>query len=412
MSVMLHCDLNNFYASVECMLNPSLRDIPVAVCGSAKNRHGIVLAKNQIAKNHGVKTGETIWQAMQKSPKLVVVSPHYKEYYIYSGLVSDIYKQYTDLVEPFGIDECWLDITGSTLLFGSGEEIAHRIRKEVKAKYGITISVGVSYNKIFAKMGSDLKKPDAVSVITRENFKEKLWHLPACDMMGVGRSTYNRFKSVGIYTIGDIAQCNPQYMEKHFGKNGFKLWQWCNGYDNTAVAHQDFISEAKSVGNSTTCVKDLSTIEEANQVILALSEKVASRLRKDNLLCGGISLYVKDPHFCVQEQTDKFLSPTCDTHIISNSAIALLLKHWKWENNIRALGVRAIHIYNSDSGKQLNFFVDHSKEDKRRKLEDSIDNIRDKFGKSSIKRGSLMLPSLMPKFNTTEDIHMPNFTGK
>ncbi len=410
MSAILHCDLNNFYASVECVLNPELASNPIAVCGSAQNRHGIVLAKNQLAKSVGVSTGETIWQARQKCPDLIVVPPHYEAYYMYSNLVSDIYKKYTDMVEPFGIDECWLDITGSLRLFGSPYEIAEQIRREVYENYGVTISVGVSFNKIFAKMGSDLKKPNAVSVINEDNFREMLWGLSASEMMGVGRSTAKKLKSVGIYTIGDIARSSHEYLKKLLGKHGFTLWQWANGYDYSTVCHQDFVSEAKSVGNSTTCVKDISTFDEAARVVLALSEKIAHRLRSDSLMTSGIVLHIKTPNFCVSEYTLRLPTQSCDTMTIFSAALKLLKENWFWESDIRAIGVRAIAL--CSDGKQLNLFCDHKRELKREDLENSMDNIRDKFGKTSIKRASLMLPSLMPRFNTTEDIHMPNFTGK
>ena len=242
--VILHSDLNNFYASVECMLHPELKERCIAVCGSKENRHGIVLAKNEKAKKFGVKTAETIWQAKAKCPSLEIVSPHFEEYRKYSRMVREIYGEYTDLIEPFGLDECWLDVTGSRMLFGDGVTIANEIRNRVREEIGLTVSVGVSFNKVFAKLGRDLKKPDAVTEISRDNFRSKIWHLPANSIIGVGGSTYSRLTELGIKTIGDIAQAPCDFFETRFGKHGVALWQYANGLDTSEVAHKDYRSPA------------------------------------------------------------------------------------------------------------------------------------------------------------------------
>lgn len=233
--IILHSDINSCFASIECMLDPSLKGKPVAVAGSAENRHGIILAKSQEAKAFGVQTAETIWQAKAKCPELIIIEPHYNEYVKYSGKVRDIYRRYTDLIEPFGLDEAWLDVSGSTRLFGSGEKIANKIRETVKFELGLTVSIGVSFSKVFAKLGSDMKKPDAVTVISREDFKNKVWPLPASAMIGVGRATAAKLSSFGVHTLGELAACEREWLIKHFGKCGNELWTFANGIDSSRV---------------------------------------------------------------------------------------------------------------------------------------------------------------------------------
>ncbi len=259
----LHCDMNNFYASVECMLDPALKKYPIAVCGSVEERHGIVLAKNYKAKAFDVKTGDAVWQAKQKCKDLVVVPPHYEEYIKYSKLARSVYERYTDQVEPYGMDECWLDISGTESLFGSPEKVANEIRETMKFELGLTISVGVSFNKIFAKLGSDMKKPDAVTVIPKDTFKEKIWGLPAADLLGVGRATQRVLDSYCIRTIGDLANNDPEFLRRRLGKNGVVLWNYANGNDLSLVAKKDFVSPIKSVGHGITTVADL---EKASDV--------------------------------------------------------------------------------------------------------------------------------------------------
>lgn len=258
----LHCDMNNFYASVECMLDPALKKYPIAVCGSVEERHGIVLAKNYKAKAFDVKTGDAVWQAKQKCKDLVVVPPHYEEYIKYSKLARSVYERYTDQVEPYGMDECWLDISGTGSLFGSPEKVANEIRETMKFELGLTISVGVSFNKIFAKLGSDMKKPDAVTVIPKDTFREKIWGLPAADLLGVGRATQRVLDSYCIRTIGDLANNDPEFLRRRLGKNGVVLWNYANGNDLSLVAKKDFVSPIKSVGHGITTVADLEKPEQ------------------------------------------------------------------------------------------------------------------------------------------------------
>ena len=277
--VILHCDMNNFYASVECMLNPSLREKPVAVCGSVEERHGIVLAKNYAAKAYGVSTGEAIWQAKQKCRDLVIVEPHYEQYMKFSKLAREIYNRYTDMVEPYGMDECWLDVTGSRYL-GSGFEIADEIRKTVKFELGLTISAGVSFNKIFAKLGSDMKKPDAVTCIDRDTFREKIWGLPASDLLGVGRATDKVLSSYGIRTIGQLAAAPDALMQGWLGKNGMAVKRFANGEDCSPVMRSDYVSPVKSIGHGITTMQDLENSAEVWCVMLELVQEIGTKLRK------------------------------------------------------------------------------------------------------------------------------------
>lgn len=289
----LHSDMNCFYASVEMMLDPSLRGKPVAVCGSTENRHGIVLAKSELAKKAGIKTGMVNWEARQLCPGLVMVKPQYDQYLKYSELARNIYQRYTDQVEPYGMDECWLDVTGSRGVCGDGMKIAESIRQEIKEELGLTVSIGVSFNKIFAKLGSDMKKPDAVTEITKATFQEKVWPLPAADLLFVGRATDAKFRNYGIHTIGDIAATDPQFLKRLLGVNGFQLWRYAAGKDDTPVMHKDFVSPIKSVGHGITCVADLLDDEEVWKVMLELSQDIGHRLRLHKLKATGVQISIR-----------------------------------------------------------------------------------------------------------------------
>ena len=278
--VILHCDMNGFFASVELLSHPELRDRPMAVCGNPDKRHGIILAKNELAKKAGVVTAETVWQALKKCPDLQFVPPHMSRYKHYSKLINEIYQRFTDMVEPFSIDESWLDVTASQSLFGSGEEIADTIRETVKKELGLTLSAGVSFNKIFAKMGSEYKKPDATTVISRENYREILWPLPAREMFFVGKVTAQKLISAGINTIGDIAVTNPDVLEGMLGKQGRQLWEYTNGLDESPVARVGEGEKIKSVGNGITFSRDLVTEDDIVTAVTSLSDTVAGRLRK------------------------------------------------------------------------------------------------------------------------------------
>ena len=284
--VILHCDMNNFYASVECMLNPELKNKPVAVCGSVEERHGIVLAKNYAAKAFGVSTGEAIWQAKQKCQNLVIVEPHYEQYMKFSKLARGIYGRYTDQIEPYGMDECWLDVTGSGCM-GTGFEIADEIRRTVKFELGLTISAGVSFNKIFAKLGSDMKKPDAITCIEADSFQEKIWCLPASDLLGVGRATEKVLSGYGIHTIGELAATSDDFLKCRLGKNGLAIKKYANGLDDSPVMRSDYVSPVKSIGHGITTIEvdgsQRSIFLKTNDVVLDKSFIEPENIRK---LCG------------------------------------------------------------------------------------------------------------------------------
>lgn len=387
--VILHSDLNNFYASVECLYNPELRNLPVAVCGSQSTRHGIVLAKNRIAKEFGVSAGDAIWEAKSKCPGLVVVRPNYMQYLKFSILVRKIYENYTNLIEAFGIDENWLDVTESTRLFGSGKEIADELRKRIQFELGVTASVGVSYNKVFAKLGSDMKKPDATTVITEENYKEKVWSLPASDLIYVGPSTRRKLTSIGICTIGDLANAPPRFLERHLGQWGRTLWIFANGYDETPVTKLDFQPGIKGVGNSLTTPHDLYTNEDVKILTYVLADSVAERLRRHQLKGRTVQVYIRSGDLSSVERQGKLSQYTCTSSEIAEKALEIFSDSWDWSKTIRTLGVRVSNVVTADQCRQISLF-DDEKRLRREQLECSIDGIRTRFGHYSVQRAMLL----------------------
>lgn len=400
--VILHSDLNNFYASVECMLHPELKGKCVAVCGSEENRHGIVLAKNEEAKAMGVKTAETIWQARAKCPNLEIVPPHFEKYAEYSKLVKEIYQQYTDLIEPFGIDECWLDVTGSRLLFGDGVTIAERIRKEVKEKTGLTVSIGVSFNKVFAKLGSDMKKPDAVTEITKDNFKNKVWPLPAGDIIGVGKATLSKLEEMGIRTIGDIANTPCDFFKTRFGKMGVYLWQNANGLDESPVCHQDYREPAKSIGHGRTLISDAKNDEEVWRAIFQLSRELEKSLRKQGMFARTCAISIKDSDLAVKEFQAPLKSPTHSAYEIARQLFSLFKLKYNWDKNVRAVTVRAVKLMGEEDDVQLSLFEMENSYDKREKIDTTAYELENKFGMGAITFGSLMLNDKMPEIKDEE----------
>ncbi|MBO5745955.1 MAG: DNA polymerase IV [Clostridia bacterium] len=390
MREILHCDLNNFYASVACRDDPSLKGKAVAVGGSREERHGIILAKNEIAKSFGVSTGEAIWQAQNKCPSLVVVPPDFKRYTYFSTEVRKIYERYTDLIEPFGIDECWLDVTGSRRLFGDGVEIADRLRDEIFKEHGLTVSVGVSFNKIFAKLGSDLKKPNATNVIPYDRFREIVWPLEVNRLLGVGPATERKLRSLAVFTIGDLAQIDCEAIRLRLGKNGEMLHRFANGEENSAVLKSDFKYRPQSIGRSVTCPKDLNTFEEVYRVFLRLSEEVASQLRRENLEAQSIAVHIRDNKLQVKEFMSAVDTPIQSAKILADEGIKLLKRNYSFENSLRSVGVRAIKLCDHSPEVQLSFFDDRMKIIKQDMLERSVDGIRERFGESAVVRASLM----------------------
>ena len=390
--VILHCDLNCFFASVELLRYPALRDVPVAVCGDPESRHGIVLAKNEAAKQLGVKTAETIWQARQKAPHLITLPPHHGLYREYSRKVNAIYGQYTDLVEPFGIDESWLDITGSMHLFGGdGKSIADQLRERLREELGLTISVGVSFNKIFAKLGSDYKKPDATTVIDRGNWQAIVWPLPVGDLLGVGHSTQKLLRQYGVETIGQLAAFPRQTLETLLGKHGTQLHDYANGLENSPVRPQHEAEPVKSVGNGTTFPQNLTRWEEVRSGLAVLSDSVAGRLRRQGLYCGGVALTIRNAQFRQFSRQMRLDTPTHLQKDIYQTALALARQSWHAPDPIRALTVTALYLTDSaDSFQQLDLLdgAAAQREEKQERLEQAMDAIRGKYGKGAISFGN------------------------
>lgn len=387
--VILHSDMNSFYASVEMMLNPVLKGKPVAVCGSTEERHGIVLAKSDLAKKAGVKTGMANWEARQLCPRLIVVPPQYDQYLKYSRLAHQIYHRYTDLVEPFGMDECWLDVSGSGI-YGTGLEIAEAIRQTTKDELGLTVSIGVSFNKIFAKLGSDMKKPDAITEIKHDDFKERIWPLDAADLLYVGRATEAKLSKYGIHTIGDVARTNPETLQHLLGINGLKLWRYANGTDASRVMHKDFVSPVKSIGHGITCTADLQTPEEVFRVMLELSQDVGHRLRVHELMACGVQIHVRANDLYGLQYQCKFPFRTQLPNEIAAAGFNLFMERYRWDKPIRAITIRGIDLISQKEAEQLSVFVDHQKRDRRIRLEDAVEDIRRRFGKRAISYACLM----------------------
>lgn len=377
----LHVDMNSFYASVECLHRPDIRHLPVAVGGNEEARHGIVLAKNQLAKAAGVKTGEVLWQARQKCPGLVTVPPNYPLYLRYSEYARNLYERFTNQIEPFGLDECWLDVTGL-----NGFETAERIRKLIPLELGVTVSIGVSWNKIFAKLGSDIKKPDATSVISRENYRNVAWPLPVSDLLYVGSATTRKLNMLGVRTIGDLARLDSKFLLARFGKVGLMLSRFANGEDNSPVMSSDANSQIKSVGNSVTTPRDLTTPEDARLIIYALSESVAARLREHGLVGDVVELSVRDMGLFSFSCQHKIGRETFLTNEIAAEAIRLFHENYNWSSPIRSMGVRVSSL-SLATPEQLAFFPEENIRIQQTKLDHIIDDIRRRYGYNAVKRG-------------------------
>ena len=395
--VIFHCDLNCFFASVELLDKPALWEVPVAVCGDPESRHGIILAKNEPAKKRGVQTAETVWQAKKKCPVLVLLPPHHDLYKAYSKKVNEIYERFTDLVEPFGIDESWLDVTGSLHLFGGdAKALADRIRETVKAETGLTLSVGVSFNKVFAKLGSDLKKPDATTVIPPEGWQDIVWPLPVGAILFAGRSTQRTLAQYGIETIGQLAACPEALAEQLLGKMGTQLWQYANGLDKSPVRPRHQHEPVKSVGNGTTFPADLVRWEQIRQGLAPLCDSVATRLRKQGLYAGGVSVTLKSADFKTASRQLRLDEPTHLMRDIWETAQALARQLWKAPTPIRAMTVTALYVTDSSqSYHQLDLLGGQTarRSQRQEKLESAVDAIREKYGSSAITFGQSQRPT-------------------
>ncbi|MBP5492395.1 MAG: DNA polymerase IV [Clostridiales bacterium] len=381
----LHVDQNCFFASVEMQSHPEWRDIPMAVGGDSKLRHGIILAKNRLAQACGVKTAEALWQAKQKCPDLLVVPAHFDRYVYFSERIREMFLQYTDKVEPFGLDECWLDVTGST--YGTPRQIADEIRERVKSELGLSCSVGVSFNKTFAKLGSDYKKPDATTEITRENFKEIVWPLPVSDLLYVGRATTAAFAKMNVKTIGDLAALSPDFVLSAMDKNGYSLWRCANGDDESPVMPANYTREMKSIGNSTTTPRDMMDRNDVKKVIASLSAQVASRLRKHHYRAGTVTIWVRDTDLQSYEKQRSLISETNDEKDIAALAMELFDESYDWHAPIRSLGVRTTNLSDESAMRQMTIFENYEKIQKEDKVNSALDTIRARYGYDVVLRG-------------------------
>lgn len=389
--VVLHCDLNNFFASAAISKNPTLKSLPVAVCGDSEKRHGIVLAKNYIAKGFGVVTAETIWEAKRKCPNLIILQPDFSLYEALSAKAQTVYYHYSDLVEPFGIDECWIELTDRFSSFEKGVQIANEIRERVKKELGITLSAGVSYNKVFAKLGSDLKKPDAVTLITPGTVPHTVWPLPCGDLLMVGKSTAKTLRGMGIFTIGDLAAADAGALRTKLGKNGVALKESAMGNDRSPVRPFHLREKPKSIGRSATAERDLTTYEEVFSAILHFSELICERLRAEGLLARTVAVHTLTCDFERQEFQAPLERPTDLSGFLAKSAMELFRKNASLEKPMRAVGVRAADLTDGRAGARQISLFDRSQElETQQHLEDSILQIRHRFGADSVKRAVCM----------------------
>ena len=394
MRIILHSDMNSFYASCEALYHPEFLNCPLAVGGDEKNRHGIILAKNQLAKGYGVKTGEALWEARKKCPDLVIVPPNFERYHRFSKKAKKIYYDYTNQVESYGLDECWLDCTGSKI-HGSGEEIAHKIRNRIKTELGLTVSIGVSYNKIFAKFGSDYKKPDAVTVITPQNYKTLVWDQPVEDLLYVGRATKKKLCGVGINTIGKLAQVSPEILERKLGKMGRVLWGFANGLDDSpvkAMSESKFDNQrlVKSISNGITTPRDLENIDDVKMVLGILGESVAMRLREAQCTGQVIGIQVRGKSLRSFTRQVKLDRPTNITKEIIQSAVALFKRNYDFSEPIRSLGVQVSDLTFGDFPIQISLFEDIEERQKQESLDKTLDGLKKRFGNTIVQRGSAM----------------------
>lgn len=403
----LHSDANCFYASVEMLLNPDLRGKPVAVCGCVEERHGIVLAKSEAAKKAGVKTGQANWEAMQTCPNLITVPPQYDQYVKFSRLLRNIYQQYSDRVEPYGMDECWIDVTGCTRQYSSGEALANEIRERVKDELGLTVSIGVSFNKIFAKLGSDMKKPDAVTVLDESNWRERIWPLPVSELLYVGRATTKKLMSRSVYTIGDLAHYPLECLKSSFGVNGLMLWCFANGEDTSRVMPDGYSVPVKSVGHGITCTRDLSESRDVWKVLLELSQDIGHRLRVYGFQANGIRLSVRSNDLSGQQYQAQLKWATQSPMEIARAVYKLLEERYSWSMPIRAVTVTAINLTPYNGFVQMDMFGEAVKSIRQHALDDCIDQIRSRFGSRAIYSASLMESLPIPK-DGRDEVRMPS----
>jgi len=399
----LHVDQNCFYASVEMQRHPELRDQPLAVCGSQEDRHGIVLTANYLAKPHGVKTGMAIWQARQKCPELVVLPPDMTEYIRFSKMAREIYADYTDQIEPFGLDEAWLDVTGSVGLYGNAMEIAQEISRRIKFELGITASIGVADNKITAKLGSDYKKPDAITRIEKDNYKEIVYPLPVEDLLYVGPATKEKLRRGGITTIGALAEAPVEFLLHRLGKMGVVLHTFANGQDISPVQNTEHIPTIKSVGNSATTSRDLINNEDVRLMLLLLAESVCARMRELASRCTVVELYVRDTELQSFIRQRKLTTPSCSSTELADTAYTLFLANYCWEKPVRSIGVRGSGLVEAYECVQMSLYQDDQRRQKWERIDATVDDVRNRYGYMSLQRAVIYTDPLLGRINPKDD---------
>lgn len=412
--VILHADANSFYISVESVYNPQLWHVPAAVAGSVEDRHGIILTKNQLAKKYQVQTGQAIWQAKQQCPNLVCVPPDYGLYVRFSRKMRQIYEQYSDRVESFGLDEAWIDLTNPGVTIADGERIAHEIRNRIREELGITVSVGVSYNKIFAKLGSDYKKPDAVTAISHENYKDMVWTLPVSDLLYVGRSTTKKLGALNVQTIGDLANFDTDIIEWKLGKVGLMLKCYALGGDLSPVMPTNYNAAIKSVGNSTTPPHDIECREDVRCILYLLAESVAARLRDGGFHSRCISISARTTSLETNSRQRTIRIPTNLTSEIAQTAIELFDDRFAKGFPYRSVGVSCSALSPDSEPVQLDMLGDERSRMRQLQLEQSIDGLRKRFGHQVIQRGVVLMDKSYAQINPVEEhtIHpVPFFAG-
>lgn len=424
----LHSDCNCFYASVELLHHPELRGKPVAVGGDPEVRHGIVLTADYTAKRRGVKTGMALWQARQVCPDIIFLPPRMDLYLRFSRMAQEIYAEYTDKREPYGIDESWLDVTDSVSLKGDGYHIAQEIRSRMKKELGITVSVGVSFNKIFAKLGSDYKKPDAITTMNKDECRDKAWPLPVSDLLYVGSATNNKLRGIGIRAIGDLARTEESLLVRKLGKMGSILWAFANGYDESPVKLENTSAPIKSVGNSTTTPKDMETDEDVKIVLYILAESVAARLRENGFRCRTVEISIRDKDLLHFSKQVKLQNASNITREIAEAGYKLYKESYRmpadehelknsrpefYQKPLRSIGIRGTDLVTDYFWEQLDMFMDPQAREKQMKVDAAVDNIRKRFGFYSIQRGLMYQDRILSACDAKSDytVHPHGYFG-
>ena len=409
----LHSDINCCYAAIEHLHHPELAGKPLAVGGDPEARHGIVLTADYIAKKRGVKTGMALWQAKQVCPEINFISPRMDLYLRFSKMAHEIYGEYTDLQEAYGIDESWLDVIDSVSLKGDGYRIAKEISNRMKSELGITVSIGVSFNKIYAKLGSDYKKPDAITTMYRDEFQQKAWVLPASDLLYVGRSTSAKLQKLGIRTIGDLARTDLQILHAQFGKMGDILWSFANGYDDSPVKYEDAHAPIKSIGNSTTTPRDLVDEQDVKIVLTVLAESVAARLRENGFKCRVVEISVRDNELFSFTRQRKIDHATNVTREIAEEAFRLFQENYNWQKPIRSVGVRGADLVNDNYWEQIDLFSSVEFREKQMKVDEAVDDIRRRFGFYSVQRGLMYFDKMLSAVDAKSEhtVHPHGYFG-